>query len=86
MTHNHTPKTNRSIFEDTISECTCGARKWTSGRPISGGRLDVDGWYVVEDPETSEDHDYEMLQTEGYGYDGSDKNDPLDSHHPDFQD
>ena len=83
MTHTHTPKTNKTIFGNTLKECSCGARKWSDGRSITGGTLDTDGWYVAKviDPEAEAAHAYEMLQTEGYGY-GTEAHDPLDSHMP----
>ena len=88
MTHTHTTKTSRNILGGTISECTCGARKWSNDKAIVGGEIDAQGWYT-ETPEIKAEaarrHNIEMLETEGYGY-GTDKNAPHDSHHPDFQD
>ena len=86
MTHTHTTNTSRNILGDTLSECKCGARKYSSGHAILGGVLDTEGWYVAAEPtETPEEkaraHAYEMLQTEGYGY-GKDASDLLDSHTP----
>lgn len=90
MTHTHTTQTIRNILGSTLNECYCGARKWSNDRAIVGGALDAQGWYVTtETPEAKIEAErleaLEMLETEGYGY-GTDKNDPLDSHHPDFQD
>ena len=90
MTHTHTAKTNRTICNDTLSTCACGARKYSSGYAIDDGVLDTDGWYVsAETPETKKEatrrHAVEMLETEGYGY-GEDKQDYLDSHDPRNQD
>ena len=90
MTHTHAATTRKNIFGDILSECSCGARKWSNDRPILGGVLDAQGWYVPAEPtETRKEIDrrkaYEMLQTEGYGY-GQDSNDLLDSHDPRNQD
>lgn len=80
MTHTHTTKTTRNILGNTLSECSCGARKWDNDEAILGGTLDTNGWYVAKVVE-AEDNSYEMLQTEGYGY-GKDAKDLLDSHTP----
>mgnify|MGYP007071691763 FL=1 len=88
MTHTHSPKTTRSILGNELYECSCGARKWSNDRAItteSGTMKIEDGWYVYIPAETAEEtarsHAYEMLQTEGYGYE-KDASDLLDSHTP----
>ena len=93
MSHTHIYKTARTILGSELHECACGARKWSNDRPMLGGVLDAQGWYVAEAPtETREEaarrRAVEMLQTEGYGYDWNkqDANDPLDSHDPRNQD
>lgn len=85
--HKHTAETSRELFGNTLFECACGARKWSHGKAIEGATIDSDGWYVKTE-KTAEEitrHNYDLLQTEGYGY-GRDAYDPLDSHHPDFID
>jgi len=89
-THTHTPKTSRDILGDTLSKCSCGAQKWSNDKIIVGGTLDTHGWYIAAEPEVTpaeaaRQNFLEMLETEGYGY-GTDRIEPFDSQHPDFQD
>lgn len=80
MAHTHTPKTSTTVLGIKIDTCACGARRRSDNKPVSGGTLDTQGWYISTDGD--DDDTYEMIQTEGYGYDWSkqDVNDALDSH------
>jgi len=74
ITHAHTPKSSRTILGNNLYECSCGARKWSNDRPIIGGVLDAQGWYIPEEPiesplEARRRRAIELLETEGYGYD-----------------
>ena len=85
MSHTHATKTTRNMPFDgaVLSICSCGARKCSDNMPIYGAKLDVDGWYVpTPDDDDSYGEAYEMLQTEGHGYDNRDSRDPYDSQMP----
>ena len=87
-THVHTTGIDRNIGCNTLSECSCGARKWSHEKEItseSGTFRIEDGWYVHIPTESKEEtarrKAYEMVQTEGYGY-GEDTKDLFDSQVP----
>lgn len=84
MTHTHSPQTLAS--GRTLYVCTCGARQQKS-KIVNGVKVEV--WKMeTEKEKAAREHEIEMLQTEGYGYDWNkqDANDPLDSHDPRNQD
>jgi hypothetical protein len=90
MTHKHEEKSSKKLpFGGIVlSECQCGARMRSDGKPISGMVNDGSGWFVSESKINSEEkarlQALRMLQNEGHG-DEFDARDFLDSHHPNYE-
>ena len=65
-THTHRESTSRPLPFGGISlaTCVCGARRRSDAEPISGGHLDMDGWYLFQVMDAGREA-YDRLQSEG---------------------
>lgn len=75
QTHTHFPQ--KLEWGGTLYVCKCGARQQKS-KTVDGKKIEV--WkFESKKEEAARRHAIEMLETEGYGYDGN-KNDAQDQY------